>query len=237
MGISTRTLKAERQKITFGFWKFWHRKGAKGARELPRTANSLHPDPALSTLFASQLEMLLKSVHNFEVRSEFILPVGNLIVLKICIEKMLCEAYSTLFWFVFQLPIANPGVLGPYAFLLSANLFVTSLHDWILALNWMVGITNSSCQFFKFTMHDGSSGKIIAMFYVMWWWYHSTGWSRLVTRPSFKGLFRLVEFCEFFLQGSEWRRGERLRYSKMSLDNVCGKGRELACTPSILSTG
>lgn len=90
------------------------------------------------------------------------------------------------------------------------------------------------------TIHDGSSGKTIAMFYVMWWWYHSTGWSRLVTRPSFKGLFRLVEFWEFFLQGSEWRRGERLHsavHSKMSLDNVCGKGRELACTPSILSTG
>lgn len=140
MGISTRTFASRKVEDHLWTLKVLTSRGGKrrqGISPALQTAytqiqllwmNSCHARrwssfSAPSIMFTSQLEMLLKSVHNFE------------------------------------LPIANPGVLGPYAFLLSANLFVTSLHDWILALNWMVGITNSSCQFFKFTMHDGSSGK------------------------------------------------------------------------------
>ena len=133
---------------------------------------------------------------------------------------MPCKAYNAHFWFVFQLVIANAGVLGPYACLLSANLFATSLQDWMLALNWMIDITNSSCQFFKVE-------QCMMVLEVRPLQYIRVDWLIQIGYTSFQGLFRLVApgkretwtsnedeevtFCDFFLQRSEWRRGERLQ--------------------------
>lgn len=121
---------------------------------------------------------------------------------------------------MFQLLIANaPGALCLFA-------VCKCICHKFTRLNFGIELDDSHHQFLVsilqgWTMHDGSSLEVRPLQYIRVDWLIQIGYT------SFQGLFRLVapgkretwtssedevvRFWDFFLQRSEWRRGERLQ--------------------------